>query len=49
MRRKIVAGNWKMNNNMRQTNSLIDSVIKKINWIDGFCRKDIGWRVINNK
>ena len=32
MRRKIVAGNWKMNNNMSQTNSLIDSVIKKINF-----------------
>jgi len=23
--------------------------IKKINWVDGFFRKDIGWRVINNK
>ena len=23
--------------------------IKKINWPDGFFRKDIGWRVINNK
>ena len=23
--------------------------IKKINWSDGFFRKDIGWRVINNK
>ncbi len=22
--------------------------INKINWLDGFCRKDIGWRVINN-
>ena len=23
--------------------------INKINWNDGFFRKDIGWRVINNK
>ena len=23
--------------------------IDKINWADGFFRKDIGWRVINNK
>ena len=23
--------------------------IKKINWSDGFFRRDIGWRVINNK
>ena len=23
--------------------------INKINWTDGFFRKDIGWRVINNK
>ena len=23
--------------------------ISKINWVDGFFRKDIGWRVINNK
>ena len=25
------------------------SNIKKINWTDGFFRKDIGWRVIKNK
>ena len=25
------------------------SNIKKINWADGFFRKDIGWRIINNK
>jgi len=25
------------------------SNLKKINWIDGFFRNDIGWRVINNK
>jgi len=24
-------------------------ILKKINWVDGFFRKDIGWRVINNK
>ena len=23
--------------------------IKKINWSDGFFRRDIGWRLINNK
>ena len=23
--------------------------INKINWVDGFFRKDIGWRIINNK
>ena len=23
--------------------------INKINWTDGFFRKDIGWKVINNK
>ena len=23
--------------------------IDKINWLDGFCRKDIGWRAISNK
>ena len=28
MRRKIVAGNWKMNNNLSETTSLIDSIIK---------------------
>ena len=25
------------------------SNLNKINWNDGFFRKDIGWRVINNK
>ena len=25
------------------------SNIDKINWTDGFCRRDIGWRIINNK
>ena len=25
------------------------SSIKKINWADGFFRKDIGWKVIKNK
>ena len=23
--------------------------IKKINWSDGFCRKDIGWKIINSE
>ena len=27
----------------------IFKIIKKINWKDGFFRKDIGWRVIKNK
>ncbi len=30
-----------------RNNSL--SNIKKINWPDGFCRRDIGWKAINNK
>ena len=30
-----------------RTNAL--SILKNINWIDGFYRKDIGWRGINNK
>ena len=25
------------------------TILKNINWIDGFYRKDIGWRGINNK
>jgi len=29
MRKKIVAGNWKMNNNAEQTESLLDEIIKK--------------------
>jgi triosephosphate isomerase len=28
MRRKIIAGNWKMNNNLSETTSLVDSIIK---------------------
>jgi phosphoribosylamine--glycine ligase len=27
----------------------IFKIIKKINWKNGFFRKDIGWRVIKNK
>ena len=27
----------------------IIKIIKKINWKDGFYRKDIGWKVINKK
>ena len=27
----------------------IISIIKKINWKNGFYRKDIGWRVVNSK
>ena len=29
MRRKIVAGNWKMNNNQSESNILIHSIIEK--------------------
>tara|TARA_Y100000590_G_scaffold58933_1_gene62300 strand:- start:3326 stop:4594 length:1269 start_codon:yes stop_codon:yes gene_type:complete len=38
-----------LENNLVKARDQSLSVIKKINWIDGFCRKDIGWRVINNK
>ena len=27
----------------------IISIIKKINWKEGFFRKDIGWKIINNE
>jgi len=32
----------------RARNQSLD-IIKKINWKHGFCRKDIGWRLINKK
>jgi len=35
--------------NLKEARKEIISNIKKINWTDGFFRKDIGWRVINNK
>ena len=33
--------------NFRNIRKKIISMIKKLNWKDGFYRKDIGWRVIN--
>ena len=32
MRKKIVAGNWKMNNDLKMTTDLIDSVKSKLNF-----------------
>ena len=34
--------------NFKQIRKKIIKLIKKINWQDGFYRKDIGWRVIQN-
>ena len=33
-------------NNFLKIRNKILSIIKKLNWKDGFCRKDIGWKVI---
>ena len=33
-------------NNLKIVRNKIYKIIKKINWKDGFCRKDIGWRLI---
>jgi len=38
----------KGSNYLQIRNSII-KLIKKINWKDGFYRKDIGWRIINKK
>ena len=35
--------------NLIDARKKIISNIKKINWTDGFFRKDIGWRAIKNK
>ena len=35
-------------NLLEARNNVLDN-IKKINWKDGFFRKDIGWRVLNKK
>jgi len=35
--------------NLKDARKEIISNIEKINWTDGFFRKDIGWRAINNK
>ena len=36
-------------NNFKGIRKKIFSILKKINWKDGFFRKDIGWRVIKNR
>ena len=36
-------------NNFKGIRKKILSILKKINWKDGFFRKDIGWRVIKNR
>jgi phosphoribosylamine--glycine ligase len=52
---KIYSSGGRVLNITTCSESLLDArdkslaVIKKINWVDGFFRKDIGWRAINNK
>ena len=52
---KIYSNGGRVLNITSLSNSLIEARniclnnIDKINWTDGFFRKDIGWRVINNK
>ena len=36
-------------NNFLKIRNKIIAIIKKLNWRDGFYRKDIGWKVINNQ
>ena len=36
-------------NNFLKIRKRIVTIIKKLNWKDGFYRKDIGWKVINNQ
>ena len=38
-----------MSKNLLEARNKSSSTIKKINWSDGFCRKDIGWKALNNK
>ena len=38
-----------LSNSLAKARSKSLENINKINWIDGFFRKDIGWRVINRK
>ena len=35
--------------NFKSIRKKIISILKKLNWKDGFYRKDIGWKVINNE
>jgi len=38
-----------MSKNLLEARNKSLSIIKRINWPDGFCRKDIGWKVLNKK
>ena len=38
-----------MSKNLLEARNKSLSIIKRINWSDGFCRKDIGWKVLNKK
>jgi phosphoribosylamine---glycine ligase len=38
-----------MSKNLLEARKKSLSTIKRINWSDGFCRKDIGWKVLNKK
>ena len=52
---KIYSNGGRVLNITSSSENLIDARdvslnnIDKINWLDGFCRKDIGWKVISNK
>ena len=48
MRKKIVAGNWKMNNNLSETIKLIDDLKIQINGNDGFDIEVISQNINNN-
>ena len=36
-----------LGNNFLKIRLELIKILKKINWVDGFFRKDIGWRIIN--
>jgi phosphoribosylamine--glycine ligase len=36
-------------NSVAQAQQRAYAAIDKINWIDGFCRRDIGWRAIERE
>ena len=38
-----------LSKNLKETQKNCLDILKKINWTDGFFRKDIGWRAIKNK
>ena len=43
------AGTHKIAENIIRARNKSLSNIDKINWSDGFFRKDLGWKIINNK